>query len=91
MFLNRVTDKNSSWTLFYSSEEYGIYTEMQSLIKTKLSNDIRSLGIFNWEKSGSAKANGREPKTGLGRVFNYKLGCSDAVHVIMYTEAHPYL
>ncbi len=24
---------------------------------------------------GSAKANGREPKTGLGRVFNYKLGC----------------
>ena len=25
--------------------------------------------------TGSAKANGREPKTGLGRVFNSKLGC----------------
>jgi hypothetical protein len=24
---------------------------------------------------GSAKANGREPKTSLGRVFNSKLGC----------------
>ncbi len=29
---------------------------------------------------GSAKANGREPKTGLARVFNYK-----------YTDAYPYL
>ncbi len=26
-------------------------------------------------QSGSAKANVREPKTGLGRVFNSKLGC----------------
>ncbi len=41
--------------------------------------------------AGSAKANGREPKTGLGRVFNYMLGCYDDVHVIMYTDAHPYL
>jgi len=32
-----------------------------------------------------------KPKTGLGRVFNYKLGCYDDVHVIMYTDAHPYL
>ncbi len=28
-----------------------------------------------WHDAGSAKAYGREPKTGLGRVFNYKLGC----------------
>ena len=34
--------------------------------------------------AGSAKANGREPKTGLGRVFNYKLGCYDDLHVLMY-------
>jgi hypothetical protein len=39
--------------------------------------------------AGSAKASGREPKTGLGRVFNYKLGCFDDVHV--YTDVHPYL
>jgi hypothetical protein len=26
-------------------------------------------------KTGSAKASGREPKTGLGRVYNSKLGC----------------
>ncbi len=35
--------------------------------------------IFNqmtpYNRAGSAKANGREPKTGLGRVFNIKLGC----------------
>ncbi len=36
--------------------------------------------------SNSAKADGREPKTGLGQVFNYKLGCYDDVHAIMYTE-----
>ncbi len=41
--------------------------------------------------AGSAKANGREHKASLGRVFNYKLGCYDDVHVIMYTDAHPYL
>ncbi len=49
---------------------------------------------FGFEKNvsaGSAKANGREPKTGLGRVFNYKLGCYDDVHVIIYTDAHSYL
>jgi hypothetical protein len=27
----------------------------------------------------------------LGQVFNYKLGCYDDVHVIMYTDVHPYL
>ncbi len=40
------------------------------------------------EWSGSAKANGREPKTCLGRVFNYKLGCFGDVletHVCGYT------
>jgi hypothetical protein len=30
---------------------------------------------------GSAKANRREPKTCLGQVFNYKLGCFDDVHL----------
>jgi hypothetical protein len=29
---------------------------------------------------GSGKANGREPKTCLGRVLNYKLGCYEDVH-----------
>jgi hypothetical protein len=40
---------------------------------------------------GARKATRREPKTGLGRVFNYKLGCSENVHVIMDTDAHLYL
>ncbi len=39
--------------------------------------------------SGSAKANGREPKTSLGWVFNYKLGCYDDVHVLTCADAHP--
>ncbi len=30
--------------------------------------------------AGSVKVIGREPKTCLGRVFNYKLGCFEDVH-----------
>jgi len=41
--------------------------------------------------SGSAKANGIEPNTGLGRVFNFKLGCFDDVHVLIYADACPHL
>jgi hypothetical protein len=40
---------------------------------------------------GSAKANGREPKTSLGRVFNFKLGCFDDVWVLIYADACPHL
>jgi hypothetical protein len=40
---------------------------------------------------GSVKANGRKPKTGLGRVFNFKLGCFDGVHVLIYADACPHL
>jgi hypothetical protein len=36
---------------------------------------------------GSTKANERVPKTCLGRVFNYKLGCFDGVHVFIYVDA----
>jgi hypothetical protein len=41
--------------------------------------------------AGNAKANGREPKTGLGRVFNFKLGCFDNVRVLIYADAPPHL
>ncbi len=44
-----------------------------------------------YDKLGSAKANGREPKTGLGQFFNYKFGCFDDVHVLIYADAHPHL
>ncbi len=37
------------------------------------------------------KANGREPKTRLGQVYNYKLGCFDDVHVLIYVYAYPHL
>ncbi len=40
--------------------------------------------------TGSAKANRREPKTCLGRVFNYKLDCFNDVHVLIYVDAHPH-
>ncbi len=42
-------------------------------------------------RPGSAKANGKEPKTGMGRVFNFKLGCFDDVHVLIYPDACPHL
>ena len=41
--------------------------------------------------AGSAKANRREPKSCLGRVFKYKLGCFDDVHVFIYVDAQPHL
>jgi len=50
-----------------------------------------AVDTLNYIYPGRAKANGREPKTGLSRVFNYKLGCYDDVHVLMYADAHPYL
>jgi len=43
------------------------------------------------DEAGSAKANGGEPKTGLGRVFNFKLGCLDDVHVVIYADARQHL
>ncbi len=49
-----------------------------------------TLLIFHWQW-GSAKANGREPETCLGRVFNYKLGCFNDVHVFIYVDARPHL
>jgi hypothetical protein len=40
---------------------------------------------------GSAKANRREPKTGLGWVFYYKFGYFDGVHVFIYVDAWQHL
>ncbi len=39
----------------------------------------------------SGKTNWREPKTGWGLVFNFKLGCFDDVCVFIYAEARPHL
>jgi hypothetical protein len=50
---------------------------------------ITTLGIRTL--AGSAKANGREPKTGLGRVFNFKSGCFDDVHILIYADTLPHL
>jgi hypothetical protein len=41
--------------------------------------------------SGCAKGNGSEHKTGLGRVFDFKLGCFDDVQVLIYVDACPHL
>jgi len=35
---------------------------------------------------GSAKANRREPKSYLGRVFNFKLGCFVVYNCMAYTS-----
>ncbi len=40
---------------------------------------------------GSAKANGIEPKTSLGRVFNFKIDCFDDERVLIYTDTRPHL
>ncbi len=61
----------------------------------KHSSLLRYANIYSRKKfystTGSTKANVREPKTCSGRVFNYKLGCFDDVHVLIYVEvAHIY-
>jgi hypothetical protein len=43
------------------------------------------------DTTGSAKASGGEPKTGLARVFYFKLGCFDDVPVLFYVNARPHL
>jgi len=45
----------------------------------------------SWDRAGRAEANGREPKTGLDQVFNFKLDCPDDVHVLIYADARPRL
>jgi hypothetical protein len=47
-----------------------------------------SIGLMH---SGSVKANGREPKTCLGRVCNYKLGRFNYLNVFVYMNARPHL
>jgi hypothetical protein len=49
---------------------------------------FRAVSVAGIE-TGSAKANRREPKTYLGRVFNNKLGCFDDVHELIYVDARP--
>jgi hypothetical protein len=39
----------------------------------------------------TTKANGREPITCLGQIFNYKLGCFDDGHVRIYMDARLHL
>jgi len=55
-------------------ERYVSYSQLQKMTSF--------VGQASWAKmthdgAGSAKANGREPKSGLGRVFNFKLGSFD--------------
>ncbi len=47
---------------------------------------LRLLGCM-----GSSKGNGREPKTGLGRVFNFKLGCFVEEYLLIYMDTRPNL
>ncbi len=49
------------------------------------------IDLIYCEFSGSTKANGRDSKIGLGRVFNVKLGCFDDVPVFIYADARPHL
>ncbi len=54
------------------------------------SNDLIRL-LERYVQVGSAKANGRYPKTCLGQVFNYKLVCFNDGHVFFYVDARPHL
>ncbi len=48
-------------------------------------------GVWYLTGAGNAKANGREPKTCLGWVFNYKFGCFEDVHeTYAWTPTHVY-
>ncbi len=53
-----------------------------------MADSAKHISLLENAVLGSAKANGREPKTCLGRVFSYKLGCFDDVHVLIYLREH---
>ena len=55
-------------------ERYVSYSQLQ--IVTSFMGQASSAKIM-YDYAGSAKANGREPKSGLGRVFNFKLDSFD--------------
>ncbi len=46
--------------------------------------------LYMQQATWSEKANGRQPKTCLGRIFNYKLDCFRDVHelICVYTRPH---
>jgi hypothetical protein len=44
-----------------------------------------------WLQPLSAKANGREPKSCLRQVFNYKLGCFGDMHILNCVGTCPHL
>jgi hypothetical protein len=71
------------------SVRIGQYTElsMHWLVLT----DQHALPSTMHDRVESIKANGREPKSGLGRVFNSKLGCFATCVISWYTQAHPHL
>ncbi len=49
------------------------------------------VGAFGSGRIGSAKANGRELKGCLGRVFHFKLGCTVLLKEVHGANARPYL
>jgi hypothetical protein len=71
--------------IWQHSKLLGVLTPLPSSSLSK----HRPLGLVL--KLGIVKAKGREPKTCLGRVFNYKLGSYDYVHVLTYVDARPHL
>jgi hypothetical protein len=60
-----------------------IFTIGHNLVKYFSSSNDSKL-YLSYAQTGSAKANGREPKSCLGRVFNFMLGC-----FVMCTIAWP--
>jgi hypothetical protein len=62
---------------------------MQPLINVVAILKKRRLWWCTW--AGSAKANGREPKSCLGRVFNFKLDCFVVYNCMAYIQVLPSL
>jgi hypothetical protein len=60
--------------------------ECSIAMKKKILKGVQLNFLFD---SGSAKANGREPKNCFGRVFNYKLGCFEDVYETHVCERTP--
>jgi hypothetical protein len=67
---------------------------VEPMLQIFFTNNLQSQRNVIWTAEfpgmGCTKANGREPKTGLGRVFNFKLGCFDDVRVFIYADADPH-
>ncbi len=72
------------------SRDHNFKTHAVHESNTIIGQNYGKLLIINSFKQSNTLGSA-EAKTGLGQVFNFKLGCFDDLHVLFYADACPRL